>query len=130
MSGPSPNKSDCTKRLPQHDIREHNYQEATHYLLIVTMLFQGAGCSPFFGVLLCVRLLWMNGSTPPPAIVARTSMSSSSSPRMASCKCRGVMRLTRRSLDALPAIWNVSSEGQRGGRREANAYRRVRGPLR
>ena len=44
----------------------------------------------------------MKGSTPPPAIVARTSMSSSSSPRIASCKCRGVMRLTWRSFEALP----------------------------
>lgn len=39
---------------------------------------------------------------PPPAMVARTSVSSSSSPRMASWRWRGVMRFTRRSLDALP----------------------------
>ena len=38
--------------------------------------------------------LWMCGMTPPPAIVALMSVSSSSSPRMASCKWRGVMRLT------------------------------------
>jgi len=46
--------------------------------------------------------LWMWGKTPPPAMVARISWSSSSSPRMASCKCRGVIRFTRRSLAALP----------------------------
>ena len=49
-----------------------------------------------------VRDLWMYGSTPPPAIVARISASSSSSPRIASCRWRGVIRFTRRSLDALP----------------------------
>jgi len=38
--------------------------------------------------------LWMCGMTPPPAIVALIRVSSSSSPRMASCKWRGVMRLT------------------------------------
>jgi hypothetical protein len=49
-----------------------------------------------------IHTLWMWGKTPPPAIVARINWSSSSSPRMASCKCRGVIRFTRRSLAALP----------------------------
>ena len=40
---------------------------------------------------------------PPPAIVALISESSSSSPLMASCKWRGVIRLTFKSLEALPA---------------------------
>lgn len=48
----------------------------------------------------------MWGRTPPPAMVARISWSSSSSPRMASCKCRGVIRFTRRSLAALPGSQN------------------------
>lgn len=43
---------------------------------------------------------FMCGSTPPKAIVARMRVSSSSSPRMASCRWRGVMRLTLRSLAA------------------------------
>jgi hypothetical protein len=42
----------------------------------------------------------MWGSTPPKAMVARIKVSSSSSPRMASCRCLGVMRLTFRSLAA------------------------------
>ncbi len=42
----------------------------------------------------------MWGSTPPKAIVARIKVSSSSSPRMASWRCLGVMRLTFRSLAA------------------------------
>jgi len=60
----------------------------------------------------------MNGKTPPPAIVARTSVSSSSSPRIASCRCRGVMRLTRRSFDALPVLVN-NREHQTGTKRKA-----------
>jgi hypothetical protein len=36
----------------------------------------------------------MWGITPPPAIVPLMSVSSSSSPLMASCKCRGVIRFT------------------------------------
>lgn len=47
--------------------------------------------------------LTMWGMTPPPAMVALISVSSSSSPRIASCKWRGVMRFTFRSLEALPA---------------------------
>lgn len=42
----------------------------------------------------------MWGSTPPKAMVARIRVSSSSSPRMASWRCLGVMRLTFRSLAA------------------------------
>ena len=55
--------------------------------------------------------LTMWGITPPPAMVALISVSSSSSPRMASCKWRGVIRFTLRSLEALPA----SSSTCRGG---------------
>lgn len=40
---------------------------------------------------------------PPPAMVALISESNSSSPLMASCKWRGVIRFTFRSLDAFPA---------------------------
>lgn len=49
------------------------------------------------------------GSTPPNAIVARISVSSSSSPRMASCRWRGVIRFTFRSLAALPASSSTSA---------------------
>ena len=65
--------------------------------------------------------------TPPPAMVALISVSSSSSPRMASCRWRGVIRFTCirpsererkqrrphrrafRSLDALPASSSTSA---------------------
>jgi len=40
---------------------------------------------------------------PPPAIVALMSESNSSSPLIASCKWRGVIRFTFKSLDAFPA---------------------------
>lgn len=40
---------------------------------------------------------------PPPAMVALISESSSSSPRIASCKCLGVIRFTFKSFDAFPA---------------------------
>lgn len=49
------------------------------------------------------------GNTPPNAIVARISVSSSSSPRMASCRWRGVIRFTFRSLAALPASSSTSA---------------------
>ncbi len=42
-------------------------------------------------------------NSPPPAIVALIRESNSSSPRMASCKWRGVIRFTFKSLEALPA---------------------------
>lgn len=42
-------------------------------------------------------------SPPPPAMVALINESSSSSPLMASCRWRGVIRFTFRSLDAFPA---------------------------
>lgn len=45
----------------------------------------------------------LNISSPPPAIVALMSESNSSSPLMASCKWRGVIRFTLRSFDAFPA---------------------------
>lgn len=44
--------------------------------------------------------LLMCGKTPPNAIVARMRVSSSSSPRMASCRWRGVIRFTFKSLAA------------------------------
>merc|ERR1719263_2573203 len=53
--------------------------------------------------------LWICGITPPPAMVALISVSSSSSPRMASCRWRGVIRFTRRSLEALPASSSTSA---------------------
>eukprot|EP01139_Manchomonas_bermudensis_P023890 Amastigsp_a841710_150.p2 type:complete len:105 gc:universal Amastigsp_a841710_150:130-444(+) len=65
----------------------------------------------FLGFLvLPMRDLWMWGMTPPPEIVALMSMSSSSSPRMASWRWRGVIRLTLRSLAALPASSSTSAE--------------------
>lgn len=51
--------------------------------------------------------LWMCGMTPPPAIVALMRLSNSSSPRMASCKWRGVIRFTFKSFEALPANSNT-----------------------
>lgn len=42
-------------------------------------------------------------SSPPPAIVALMRESNSSSPRIASCKWRGVIRFTFKSLEAFPA---------------------------
>ena len=47
--------------------------------------------------------------TPPPAIVALTNWSSSSSPLIAKCKCLGVILLTLKSLDAFPASSNTSA---------------------
>jgi hypothetical protein len=58
----------------------------------------------------------MNGKTPPPAIVALTNISSSSSPRIASCKWRGVIRFTCRSLDAFPREVPELSHGRTEGR--------------
>jgi len=51
----------------------------------------------------------MWGITPPPAIVALIKVSNSSSPRIANCKWRGVIRLTFKSLEALPANSNTSA---------------------
>merc|ERR1719174_3284087 len=63
----------------------------------------------FFLDVLLMRDLWMCGMTPPPAIVALMSVSSSSSPRMASWRWRGVMRFILRSLHALPASSSTSA---------------------
>ena len=63
----------------------------------------------FFCSTFSSRARLMCGRTPPNAIVARIRVSSSSSPRMASCKCRGVIRLTFRSLAALPASSRTSA---------------------
>jgi hypothetical protein len=49
------------------------------------------------------------GKTPPPAMVALINVSNSSSPRMASCKCLGVIRLTLRSFAAFPASSRTSA---------------------
>ena len=46
---------------------------------------------------------------PPPAMVALINESNSSSPRIANCKCLGVIRFTLRSFDALPANSNTSA---------------------
>ena len=51
----------------------------------------------------------MCGITPPPAIVALISKSSSSSPLMANCKCLGVILLTLKSFDAFPANYKTSA---------------------
>jgi hypothetical protein len=68
--------------------------------------------SPFLVVLL-MSDLWMWGITPPPAMVALIRVSSSSSPRMASWRWRGVMRLTcgfriaaGESAVSAPSTWN------------------------
>jgi len=53
--------------------------------------------------------LWICGITPPPAIVALISKSSSSSPLIASCKCLGVIRFTLKSLEAFPANSKTSA---------------------
>ena len=47
--------------------------------------------------------------TPPPAMVAFIRESSSSSPRIANCKCLGVIRFIFKSLDALPASSKTSA---------------------
>lgn len=51
----------------------------------------------------------MCGITPPPAMVALMSISSSSSPLMANCKCLGVILLTLKSFEALPANSRTSA---------------------
>lgn len=53
--------------------------------------------------------LWICGMTPPPAIVALMRESNSSSPRMASCKWRGVILFTFKSLLAFPANSRTSA---------------------
>lgn len=63
----------------------------------------------FFLVCFMMRALWMWGMTPPPAMVALIKVSSSSSPLMASNKCLGVILLTLRSLEALPASSRTSA---------------------
>ncbi len=51
----------------------------------------------------------MWGITPPPAIVPFIKMSNSSSPLIANCKCLGVILLTLKSFDALPANSKTSA---------------------
>lgn len=61
--------------------------------------------------------LWICGMTPPPAIVALMRLSNSSSPRMASCKWRGVIRFTFKSFEALPAnssTYNTNNKKKNG----------------
>lgn len=62
-------------------------------------------CGPFFPI----RDLWICGMTPPPAMVALIRESNSSSPLMASCKWRGVILFTFKSLLALPANSKTSA---------------------
>lgn len=66
---------------------------------------------PHLVFLVCLRMsaLWMWGMTPPPAIVALMSVSSSSSPLMANWRCLGVILFTLRSLLALPANSKTSA---------------------
>lgn len=74
---------------------------------------------------------------PPPAMVALIKESSSSSPLMASCKWRGVIRFTFRSLDAFPANSSTLKEGQSlvgqkpggGGAATAGTERYLRGEI-
>ena len=47
--------------------------------------------------------------TPPPAIVALIKESNSSSPLTANCKCLGVILLTFKSFEALPASSKTSA---------------------
>ena len=63
----------------------------------------------FFCSTLSSRARLMCGRTPPKAMVARINVSSSSSPRIASCKWRGVIRLTLRSL---AAFWSRQQSAQ------------------
>ena len=51
----------------------------------------------------------MCGITPPPAIVAFTKTSNSSSPLIASYRCLGVILLTLKSLEAFPANSKTSA---------------------
>lgn len=60
---------------------------------------------------------------PPPAMVALISESNSSSPRIASCKWRGVIRFTLRSLEALPASSSTYKAPRGTARQEAEALR-------
>ena len=60
------------------------------------------------------RVVYNVQNLPPPAIVALMRLSNSSSPRMANCKWRGVIRFTFRSLLALPA--NSRTWIQRGNK--------------
>lgn len=69
----------------------------------------GTPVGPSFLPALRTRLLWMCGITPPPAIVALMSWSNSSSPRIANCKWRGVIRFTLRSFEAFPANSRTSA---------------------
>src|SRR6266404_7070995 len=97
--------NESNPKYPQHAKQVLSLRQyATKSKNDIMVAHAGTPSSFFAPSLPPVRLLWINGNTPPPAIVARTSVSSSSSPRIASCKCRGVMRLTRRSFDALPII--------------------------
>lgn len=59
-------------------------------------------------------------NSPPPAIVALIRESNSSSPRMASCKWRGVIRFTFKSLEALPA--NSSTCEQKKNPQKINSH--------
>jgi hypothetical protein len=69
----------------------------------------------FLPTCLLIRDLWMWGMTPPPAMVALMRVSSSSSPRMASCRWRGVMRFT------------CGARAQGAGQAGACGWRRSRG---
>ena len=53
--------------------------------------------------------MWIWGITPPPAIVALTRTSNSSSPLIANYKCLGVILLTLKSFEAFPANSKTSA---------------------
>ncbi len=84
-----------------------SYQVSRRIFQVLTFfLYKTPG---WFGGFLPMRDLWMWGMTPPPAMVALISESSSSSPRMANCKWRGLIRFTLRSLLAFPANSRTSA---------------------
>ena len=79
--------------------------------LLLSYISHAFDVTPHFCFLVdfMMRALWMWGMTPPPAIVALIKVSSSSSPLIASCKCLGVILLTFKSFDALPASSRTSA---------------------
>ena len=90
------------------DVRKVSRQVFSFDVILV-YLAATAGLAPFPAATFEIKDLLMWGMTPPPAMVALTRVSSSSSPRMASIKWRGVTRLTLRSLAAFPASSRTSA---------------------
>lgn len=100
----SVNQGSPTKLMPMRDypsILQHPKYNSRQ-------LYASADLAFFFCSTLRRRARLMCGRTPPKAIVARIRVSNSSSPRMASWRWRGVMRLTFRSLAAFYTEGHVS----------------------